>query len=122
MRFSKALSKPLDEKHRLATLALTASRLYVPGAGISPGKRVRVHIPARDVMLATARPEGLSALNIIDGTIREISPADDGTVDVEIDCGGDIIHSRITALSAERLDLVSGKPVFAVIKSVALQP
>ncbi|QPB19579.1 molybdenum ABC transporter ATP-binding protein [Rhizobium sp. 007] len=111
-----------DEKHRLATLALKTSRLYVPGATVSPGKRVRVHIPSRDVMLATVRPEGLSALNIIDGIIRQISPAQDGTVEVQIDCGGDIILSRITALSVERLDLVPNKPVFAVIKTVALQP
>jgi molybdate transport system ATP-binding protein len=118
----EGIVETLDEKHRLATLALKVSRLYVPGAGIWPGKRVRVHIPAREVMLATARPEGLSALNIINGNVRAISPADDGTVEVEIDCGGDIILSRITALSAERLDLVSGRHVFAVIKTVALQP
>ncbi|WP_455874157.1 molybdenum ABC transporter ATP-binding protein [Rhizobium yanglingense] len=111
-----------DEKHRLATLALKASRLYVPGATVPPGKRVRVHIPSRDVMLATVRPEGLSALNIIDGIVRQISPAEDGTVEVQIDCGGDIILSRITALSVGRLDLVPNKPVFAVIKTVALQP
>lgn len=111
-----------DEKHRLATLALKAARLYVPGATVPPGKRVRVHIPSRDVMLATVRPEGLSALNIIDGIVRQISPAEDGTVEVQIDCGGDIILSRITALSVERLDLVPNKPVFAVIKTVALKP
>ncbi|NLS05827.1 molybdenum ABC transporter ATP-binding protein [Rhizobium sp. P32RR-XVIII] len=118
----EGIVEKLDEKHRLATLVLKTSRLYVPAAGVSQGKRVRVHIPSREVMLATTRPEGLSALNIIEGSVRKISPEDDGTVEVEIDCGGDIILSRITMLSAERLDLVSGKPVFAVVKSVALQP
>jgi molybdate transport system ATP-binding protein len=118
----EGIVEEVDERHRLATLALRTARLYIPDPGVPQGKRVRVHIPARDVMLATARPEGLSALNIIDGSVLEISPADDGTVEVEIDCGGDIILSRITRLSAERLDLVAGKPVFAVIKSVALQP
>jgi molybdate transport system ATP-binding protein len=34
---------------------------------LSPGKTVRIRIPSRDVMLATKRPEGLSALNVIEG-------------------------------------------------------
>ena len=112
----------VDPKHQLATLTLKTGALQVPGAAGEPGKRVRILIPARDVMLATVKPEGLSALNIIGGTIRELAPADDGTVEVQVDCGGDVILSRITALSVEKLALAPGKSVFAVIKTVALQP
>jgi len=112
----------VDPKHQLATVTLKTGELQVPGAAAEPGKRVRILIPARDVMLATVKPEGLSALNINDGTIRELAPADDGTVEVQVDCGGDVILSRITALSVEKLALAPGKAVFAVIKTVALQP
>ncbi len=112
----------VDPKHQLATVTLKTGELQVPSAAAEPGKRVRILIPARDVMLATAKPEGLSALNIIVGTIRELAPADDGTVEVQVDCGGDVILSRITALSVEKLALAPGKSVFAVIKTVALQP
>jgi molybdate transport system ATP-binding protein len=42
-------------------------------------------------------------------------------VEVGIDCGGDAVLSRITALSCERLGLAPGHPVFAVIKTVALE-
>ncbi|WP_037171978.1 TOBE domain-containing protein, partial [Rhizobium sp. Pop5] len=71
--------------------------------------------------LATARPEGLSALNILEGRIEQMSPDEDGTVEIRLDCGGDVILSRITALSCERLDLQPGKQVFAIIKTVALE-
>jgi molybdate transport system ATP-binding protein len=110
-----------DAAHRLSTVLLKSGRLFVPGTALQPGKRVRVRIPSRDVMLATARPEGLSALNILEGRVRFMSPEDDATVEVGIDCGGDAVLSRITALSCERLGLAPGHPVFAVIKTVALE-
>lgn len=110
-----------DAGHHLSIVALKSCRLHIPGAALAPGKPVRIRIPARDVMLATARPEGLSALNIFEGRIEEMSPQNDGTVEIRIDCGGDAILSRITALSCERLDLRPGKTVFAVVKTVALE-
>lgn len=110
-----------DTLHRLSTVALKSCRLHIPGAALAAGKSVRIRIPSRDVMLATARPEGLSALNILEARIEQISPAEDGTVEIRLDCGGDIILSRITTLSCARLDLRSGRMVFAVIKTVALE-
>ncbi|MBB3644655.1 molybdate transport system ATP-binding protein [Rhizobium sp. BK619] len=110
-----------DARHRLSTVALKSSQLHIPSAALASGRPVRIRIPSRDVMLATARPEGLSALNILEGRIEAISSDEDGTVEIRIDCGGDTILSRITALSCERLDLRPGKTVFAVIKTVALE-
>ncbi|WP_064712482.1 molybdenum ABC transporter ATP-binding protein [Rhizobium bangladeshense] len=110
-----------DAHHNLSIVALKSCRLHVPGAALAPGKPVRIRIPSRDVMLATARPEGLSALNILDGRIEQISSDEDGTVEIRLDCGGVAILSRITALSCERLDLQPGKTVFAIIKTVALE-
>ncbi|RFB87236.1 molybdenum ABC transporter ATP-binding protein [Rhizobium leguminosarum bv. trifolii] len=110
-----------DPRHHLSTVALKSAQLHIPSAALTAGRPVRIRIPARDVMLATARPEGLSALNILEGRIAAISPDEDGTVEIRLDCGGDAILSRITALSCERLDLQPGKTVFAVIKTVALE-
>jgi molybdate transport system ATP-binding protein len=107
--------------HGLTVVALTGARLYVPGRVSTPGNRVRVHIPARDVMLATVRPEGLSALNILEGVIREIGAAADGMVEIGVNCRGDPVLARITLLSCERLGLAVGMPVYAVIKTVALE-
>jgi molybdate transport system ATP-binding protein len=73
-------------------------------------------------MLATIKPEGLSALNILAGIVLQLAPAYDGSVEVQLDCGGDIILSRITALSVEKLAITPGKRLYAVIKTVALQP
>ncbi|NTJ33590.1 molybdenum ABC transporter ATP-binding protein [Agrobacterium rhizogenes] len=111
----------IDHQHRLTVVALKAAKLFVPGEATGIGKTVRVHIPARDVMLATARPEGLSALNILDGYVLGMGAAADGTVEVKVDCGGDIVLARITQFSAERMDLRVGLPIHVVIKTVALE-
>lgn len=111
----------ISEQHRLSTVALKSRQLLVPGIGQPIGRTARVHIPARDVMLATTRPEGLSALNILSGTVSGIGDVADGMLEIAVDCGGDIILSRITHLSAERLDLKTGLPIYAIIKTVALE-
>ncbi|OHV75981.1 molybdenum ABC transporter ATP-binding protein [Rhizobium sp. LCM 4573] len=111
----------VDEHYRLATIRLSQATIKVPDAHVAPGHRVRLHIPERDVMIATARPEGLSALNTLEGRIASIEPDGEGTIRINIDCGGDIVLSRITAFSGERLGLHPGMAVFAVIKTVALE-
>jgi molybdate transport system ATP-binding protein len=110
-----------DATHRLSVVALKSARLYVPGVTLLPGRPARVRIPSRDVMISVARPEGLSALNVLEGNVTHLSPADGGTVEIGIDCGGDTVLARITTLSCERLSLAPGRPVFAIIKTVALE-
>ncbi len=111
-----------DAAHGLATIRLDGgATILVPGAAVSPGETVRLRIPARDVMVATVRPEGLSALNILEGIVEAIEPDGEGMASLRIACGGDPVRARITAFSVERLGLVPGLPVHAVIKTVALE-
>jgi molybdenum ABC transporter, ATP-binding protein len=110
-----------DAEYRLNHVTLKASSLLVPGSRGDEGRRVRVHIPARDVMLSTSKPTGISALNVLQGTAVAASRDPDGMIDIHVDCGGDIIQSRITRLSWERLRLDVGSQVYAIIKTVALE-
>ncbi|HMF68650.1 MAG TPA: molybdenum ABC transporter ATP-binding protein [Phyllobacterium sp.] len=110
-----------DLKYKLATIGFKTSKIYVSGTEIAVGKGVRVHILAKDVMLSTVRPEQLSALNILEGTVSTIG-FDTGIADVQVDCQGTVILARITELSCGRLGLQPGMPIFAIIKTVALDP
>ena len=111
-----------DAAHGLATIRLDGgAAVLVPGAAVSPGEAVRLRIPARDVLVATVRPEGISALNILEGIVETVEPDGEGMANLRIACGGDHVHARITALSVERLGLAPGLPVHAVIKTVALE-
>ncbi|MFC6447895.1 molybdenum ABC transporter ATP-binding protein [Shinella zoogloeoides] len=111
-----------DAAHGLATIRLDGgAAVFVPGAAVSPGEAVRLRIPARDVLVATVRPEGISALNILEGVVETVEPDGEGMANLRIACGGDHIHARITVLSVERLGLAPGLPVHAVVKTVALE-
>lgn len=84
---------------------------------LAAGSPVRVRVRARDVMIATEEPKGLSAVNILPGHIAGIAQESDGEALVRIDCGGDILLSRVTRHSVRTLALAPGKPVYAVVKA-----
>jgi molybdate transport system ATP-binding protein len=79
-----------------------------------------VRIRARDVMIATARPDGLSALNLLPGRVTALDGSGEGSVAVGLDCGGVRLTARLTRKSVDALRLAPGREVYAVIKSVAL--
>ncbi|MFD0938830.1 TOBE domain-containing protein, partial [Methylobacterium trifolii] len=85
------------------------------------GSPVRVRVPARDVLVATQVPVGLSARNVLSGRVASLTPAG-AAVMVEIDCNGAMLAARLTGASARALALAPGRPVYAVIKSVAFDP
>jgi molybdate transport system ATP-binding protein len=109
-----------DEGHELTVVRAGDCLIRVPHLVAEPGQRLRLYIAARDVMLATRRPEGISALNVLPGTIVGLSSPRQGSIDVRVDCGGNVIAARVTTLSRDALDLRPGKQVHAVVKTVAL--
>lgn len=96
--------------------------LFVPELASPPGTPLRLRIAAHDVMLARARPEGLSALNILPGQVAELRPgAGPGTL-VAIDTPAGRLLARVTQRSALALGLAPGVGVHAVVKSVSVAP
>jgi molybdate transport system ATP-binding protein len=108
-----------DEAYDMTILASAVGRIRVPRLGGIVGTRVRLHIRARDVMVATERPTGLSAQNVLAGKIAGIGRRGDPLVEIHIDCNGEAIMSRITRQSLDMLGLDVGRAVFAVVKTVA---
>ena len=109
-----------DEAFGLTRLASQAGTIYVPGRVGPEGAPARVRIRARDVMLALAEPQHISALNILHGTVAEITPADASAVNVRLDCSGAAVVARVTRHSAAVLKLAPGTPAFAVVKAVSV--
>jgi len=109
-----------DLETGLARLEFPGGALFIPDVDALAGETVRVRIRARDVSLALSRPEGISVLNVLPGTVAELGAADGSSLDVRLDIGGSPVIARITQYSAVRLGLAPGKPVFAMIKAVSL--
>jgi molybdate transport system ATP-binding protein len=108
-----------DEAFALTTLRTRAGAFRVPRVDLAVGHPVRIRVRARDIIVATSMPQGLSAINMLRGVVTEIGADDGPAVDIRIDCAGDVLVARLTRYSAENLGLKPGLPVYAVIKSVA---
>src|ERR1700704_443489 len=108
-----------DVRFGLTTLRTAAGDLRVPYIDMRLGAQLRVRIRARDVMIALQPPQGLSALNILPGTVAEIGEAEGASVEMRLDCGGEALIARLTQRSVETLGLTPGRQVYAVIKSIA---
>lgn len=110
------------EPDGLTRLSTAAGPVWLPGVSAAPGRSLRLRILAQDVMLARARPEGVSALNILPCTVRDLTPAGDSGVLVRLSLGEEDLLARITARSAGALGLAPGEAVHAVLKAVAVAP
>ena len=86
-----------------------------------PGAQVRVQILARDVMLATYAPEGLSVRNILPGRITAIAEDDIDADLVSVDLGGSIVLSRVTRAALQSLALRVGMEIWVLVKAVSVR-
>ena len=104
----------------LTEVWVSAGPLLLPRVAAAPGARLRIRIEAQDVILSRQRPHGLSALNILPATVVTLRRGAGGGVIVQLRAGDDLLLARITARSADALELSAGRECYAVIKSVAV--
>ena len=110
-----------DETFHLSVLESAAGELQVPRLNAPVGAPIRAYIRSRDVMISLQRPEDISALNVLAGRIASITPTATAQADIRLDCNGTVLMARLTAKSVDRLALVPGRPVYAVVKSVSFE-
>ena len=108
-----------DAKFNLTMLESGAGPLRVPRLDLPIGTSLRVRLRARDVMVATAAPIGLSALNIFPGHVVALRESGDD-VEVDINCNGVGVAARLTRKSVDTLGLAVGMPVYAIVKAVTM--
>jgi len=109
-----------DEVHHLSLLSSGAGTIAIPRLDAAPGASVRLRIRARDVIVALRPPEGMSALNVLRGTIRQVRASGPASMELRLDCGGVSILAAITRRSCQALALSVGMSVYAIAKTVAL--
>ena len=96
--------------------------LFLPKNAHPPGRRIRIRIAAQDVILSRGAPDGLSALNILPGTVETIRFGDGPGTIVSLRTPAGAILARITRRSAEAMGLAPGLACYAVVKTVAIAP
>ena len=82
---------------------------------------MRIVIRATDVSLATTRPRDLSVRTILTGTVAKIESENGPLAAVTVTLkGGANLVALATRMAVDELKLKAGDPVFALIKTVAL--
>jgi molybdate transport system ATP-binding protein len=115
-----------DARYFLTTFAFDGGELIAPGVETAIGARVRIRIRARDVTLATTRPQGISVRNVIEGRIAAVEDRGGAIVEVRVrlgasesEDGGRELLSRISRQALDEMQLVAGQSVFVLIKAIA---
>ena len=90
--------------------------LETPLVRAEAGSRMRIGIRAGDLLLATVKPHGLSARNVLPGSIRTLEQRD-VIVSATVDCGGTEFEVHLTLAAREALQLSREKDVWVVVKT-----
>ena len=115
----------VDANAGLATVSLGVptgkERLLVPSAALVAGRTVQLQLLARDLILATEQPRGLSVRNQLRGTVTQLSADPPHNTLVSLDAGGVRLLARVTSAAALELQLHVGQPLWILVKSVSLR-
>ena len=110
-----------DEHYGLTQLDYGNGIVWVGRVSHPLGSRVRARVLARDVSIALQHAHDTSISNILSARIAEIRDEGADKVNVRMTIGAsNVLLSRITRRSRDRLGLAVGMEVYAQVKSVAL--
>jgi molybdate transport system ATP-binding protein len=109
----------VDTACRMADLRVGDGSLNVSVRDVSVGEHVRVQLLARDIILATQAPRGLSVRNELQGRVLGLSEDEDDALLVSVDVGGSVVLARVTKNAAEALRLHQGLAVWVLVKAVS---
>jgi molybdate transport system ATP-binding protein len=111
----------IDAISGLQRVRVGSGELSVLAPDAQTGATMRVQILARDVIIATEEPHGLSVRNRLRGIVTVIQRDDAQADQISIDVGGATILARITDAATRELELRPGMPAWALVKSVSLR-
>lgn len=111
-----------DTERGLSQLHFAGGTLIVPLDPSPPGTRVRVRVRARDVSVATTRPQDISVQNVLPAVVERVEHGQPHEAMLHLRVGQVLLLSRITRDAVARLGLRPGAPVWALVKSVAFTP
>ncbi len=117
----EGLVTDIDAASELASIVVGNEILRVSSRSLALHQPVRVQLLARDMILATEEPRGISVRNHLRGRVRTITADGSGDL-VEVDAGGVGLLARITSSATRELALAPGAQVWVLVKAVSVNP
>lgn len=103
------------ESARTRVRLASGQELYIPLVSQPGVQTVNVRISPDDILLGTKRPDGISAANVLAGTVKRIETlAGEALITV---AAGDEFFVRLTQSAVNRLELAVRTPVFLIMKT-----
>jgi len=96
-------------------LGQTPCEIEVPLGYAAVGNHIRVAIRAGDILLATEQPRGLSARNILEGSLISLERRGSMMI-ARVDCGVTFL-AHVTPGAVRSLELAAGRKVWLVLKT-----
>ncbi len=110
-----------DQQWHLMRLAFDGGSVWTRQHDLPVGRKVRVHILASDVSVATRPQIGSSIQNQLQGVVDAmVADSHPGVMLVRVKVGASALIARLTKRSAEVLCMTVGQSVWLQVKSVAL--
>ena len=104
----------------LCALSVSGGTVHLPGVTGEIGRQLRLRVLAQDIILATERPQNISAINILQVVVTSLRYGDGPGVAVGLQLGDEKLLARITKRSATQLGLEQGKACFAILKATTV--
>ena len=115
--FDATVSALHEDMGTMTCRASEAVHIEAPLGHMAVGDAVRVGIRAGDILLANAKPQGLSARNLLPGKIVSLTRRD-VTVIARVDAGGGLeVEVHLTPGAQQALALTKGSEVWLAIKT-----
>jgi molybdate transport system ATP-binding protein len=110
-----------SEERGLTAIACGAEFVWVPMMQARVGAAVRLLVPAREVILALDAPRAISVNNILPAIVLDlVENAPGHAALVSLEAAGGQLLARITADAADRLNLMPGMRLLALVKSMSV--
>lgn len=111
----------VDSTTGLAHIQIGAQQLAVENENLAAGDWVRLQLLARDLVLSTVEPQGLSVRGVLRGKVVALQADGGRAVLVTIQVEDRQLLARITTGAAAALALQSGCTVWVLVKAVSLR-
>ncbi len=110
----------VDKEWHLVRVDFPGGSLWARDRGLPIGRRVRVHVFARDVSLAV-EPGQSSIQNVLRGRVDALGDDEHpGSTLVRVSVGATALLARLTRRAAASLQIAPGRELWVQVKSVAL--
>jgi molybdate transport system ATP-binding protein len=93
----------------------SSATIEVPLGHVKAGETVRIAIRAGDILLALERPSGLSARNILQGTLQSVEQRSATTI-CKVHAGA-VFEVHVTLSAARALNLHAGRELWLILKT-----